>query len=64
MLGDLVIKVTLSTNEPNARKFGPTWEDPYKVVKVSRPGTYWLEDMDGKTLSHPWNTEHLKKYYQ
>ncbi|GFY87521.1 hypothetical protein Acr_05g0011600 [Actinidia rufa] len=62
---DLVLrKVTQSTKEPNAGKLGPTWEGPYKVVKVSRPGTYWLEDPNGKTLLHPWNAEHLKKYYQ
>ncbi|GFZ06814.1 hypothetical protein Acr_18g0009840 [Actinidia rufa] len=63
--GDLVLRrVTLSTKEPNAGKLGPTWEGPYKVIKVSRPGTYWLEDPNGKALLHPWNTEHLKKYYQ
>ncbi|GFZ05223.1 hypothetical protein Acr_17g0007950 [Actinidia rufa] len=63
--GDLVLRrVTLSTKEPNAGKLGPTWEGPYKVIKVSRPGTYWLEDPNGKALLHPWNAEHLKKYYQ
>ena len=63
--GDLVLqKVTLSNKEPNAGKLSPTWEGPYKVIKVSRPGTYWLEYFSGKTLSHPWNAEHLKKYYQ
>ncbi|GFZ19982.1 hypothetical protein Acr_28g0006870 [Actinidia rufa] len=63
--GDLVLrKVTLSTREPNTGKLGPTWEGPYKVVKVSRLGTYWLEDLNGKALLHPWNAEHLKKYYQ
>ena len=52
--GDLVLKkVTLSTKEPNAGKLGPTWEGPYKVVKVFRPKTYWMEDMDEKTLSCP-----------
>ncbi|GFS28943.1 hypothetical protein Acr_00g0004750 [Actinidia rufa] len=41
--GNLVLrKVTLSTKEPNTGKLGPTWEGPYKVVKVSRPGTYWF----------------------
>ncbi|GFZ06481.1 hypothetical protein Acr_18g0006510 [Actinidia rufa] len=44
-------------------KEAPNVEGPYKVIKVSRPGTYWLEDLDGKALSHPWNAEHLKKYY-
>ena len=62
---DLVLrKVTLATKEPNAGKLNSTWEDPYKVDKVSRPGPYWLKDMDGKALPRPWNAEHLKKYYQ
>ncbi|GFY80993.1 hypothetical protein Acr_01g0008020 [Actinidia rufa] len=51
----------MPSRQPNAGKLGPTWEGPYKVIKVSRPGTYWLEDLDGKALSHPWNAEHLKK---
>ncbi|GFY90891.1 hypothetical protein Acr_07g0010870 [Actinidia rufa] len=63
--GDLVLReVTLSIKELNAKKLGPTWDGPYKIEKVSRPGTYWLEDMSGMTLPHPWNAEHLKKYYQ
>ncbi|XP_057482020.1 uncharacterized protein LOC130768946 [Actinidia eriantha] len=54
MLDDLVLRnVSLSTKELNARKLDPTWEGPYKVVKVSRPGTYWLEDMSEKELPHP-----------
>ena len=54
LTGDLVLrKVTLSTKEPNDGKLGPTWESPYKVVKVSRPGTYWLKDMNIKALPHP-----------
>ena len=62
---DLVLrKVTLSTKELNAEKLDPTWEGPYKVTKVFRPGTYWLEDMNENALPHTWNTEHSKKYYQ
>ena len=63
--GNLVFrKVTMSTKEPNAGKLGPTWEGPYKVVRVSRLGTYWLKDMSGKILPHQWHAKHLKKYYQ
>ncbi|GFY96814.1 hypothetical protein Acr_11g0011200 [Actinidia rufa] len=41
LLGDLVLRnVTMSTKELNAGKIGPTWEGPYKVVKVSRSGMY------------------------
>ena len=51
LLGGLVLrKVILATKEPHAGKLGLTWEGPYKVVKVFRPETYWLEDMDRKAL--------------
>ncbi|GFY91135.1 hypothetical protein Acr_07g0013310 [Actinidia rufa] len=49
---DLVLReVTLSTKELNIGKLGPTWEGPYRVIRGSRPKTYWLEDM-GKRHYH------------
>ena len=43
MPSDLVLrKVTLFTKEPNTGKLSPTWEGPYKIVKVSRSRTYRL----------------------
>uniref|UniRef100_A0A2N9ICY4 Uncharacterized protein n=1 Tax=Fagus sylvatica TaxID=28930 RepID=A0A2N9ICY4_FAGSY len=64
-IGDLVLrKVTLATKDPTQGKLGPTWEGPYRVVKFHRRGTYHLEKLDGDALPHPWNAEHLKKYYQ
>ena len=63
-VGDLVLrKVTLATKDPTQGKLGPTWEGPYRVVNFHRRGTYHLEKLDGDALPHPWNTEHLKKYY-
>uniref|UniRef100_A0A2N9HTB0 Uncharacterized protein n=1 Tax=Fagus sylvatica TaxID=28930 RepID=A0A2N9HTB0_FAGSY len=63
-IGDLVLrKVTLATRNPSEGKLGPNWEGPYKVIEVRRPGTYHLEDMNGRRLPHPWNAEHLRKYY-
>ena len=43
---------------------GWNWEGPYKVIRVVRSGVYELEDLGGRLLGHPWNVEHLKKYYQ
>ena len=64
-LGDLVLRNgTLSIKELNAGKLDPTWEGPYRVVRVTKPETYWLKNMKGRALPHPWNAEHLKKYYQ
>ena len=64
-VGDLVLReVTVATRVPGHGKLGANWEGPYKVIRVNRPGTYWLQDMTGKELPHPWNAEHLRRYYQ
>uniref|UniRef100_A0A2N9FJX9 Uncharacterized protein n=1 Tax=Fagus sylvatica TaxID=28930 RepID=A0A2N9FJX9_FAGSY len=63
-VGDLVLrKVTLATKNPSEGKLGPNWEGPYRVIEIRRLGTYHLEDINGRRLPHPWNAEHLKKYY-
>lgn len=62
--GDLMfINVALNTKEHGADIMGPTWEGPYRVKKVFRPGTYQLEGANGEILFHPWNAEHLKIYF-
>ena len=59
---ELVLKkVSLATKDP-AR--GSNWKGPYKVINSKRRGSYYLEALDGRKLEHPWNVEHLKKYYQ
>nr|POE58897.1 gypsy retrotransposon integrase-like protein 1 [Quercus suber] len=64
-VGDLVLKrVSLATKNPAHGKLGPNWEGPYRVVNCKRQGSYYLEGLDGRKLEHPWNVEHLRKYYQ
>ena len=64
-LGDLVLKkVYLATKNPAHGKLGPNWERPYRVVNCKRQGSYYLEALDGRKLEHPWNVEHLRRYYQ
>ena len=54
---DLVLKrVSLATKDSAYGKLGPNWEGPYRVIN-------YLEALDGWRLEHPWNVEHLKKYY-
>jgi ribonuclease HI len=63
-VGDWVLrKVTQATKDPSQGKLGPNWEGPYKIIQYYRRGTYHLEDRQEKKLPHPWNAEHLKKYY-
>ena len=62
---DLVLrKVTTTTKDPTQRKLGPNWEGPYIIIDCNRKGTYYLEMLDGQRLHHPWNAEHLRRYYQ
>ena len=64
-VGDLVLKkVTGATIDPFQRKLVPNWKGPYRIISWQRKDTYHLESLDGQKLHHPWNTKHLKKYYQ
>ncbi|CAL9012340.1 unnamed protein product [Prunus brigantina] len=56
--------VSLATKNPTEGTLGPTWEGPYEVTRISRPGAYQLRDPKGKTLPRPWNADHLKYYYK
>ena len=64
-IGDLILKrVTLATRNPTYGKLGPNWEGPYRVINYKRQESYYLEVLNGRRLEHPWNVEHLRKYYQ
>ena len=53
-VGDLILKVVnQSTKDPSHGKLGPNWEGPYRVIRVNRPGTYWLQTLEGQELPHP-----------
>ena len=63
-LGDLVLRKFLgNTKNSTWGKLGPNWEGPYRITSVARIGVYYLEDLDEKTILHPWNVNNLKRYY-
>ena len=63
-LGDLVLrKVIGNTKNPAWEKFGPNWKRPYRITLVAGLGAYYLEDLDERTVRHPWNVNNLKMYY-
>ena len=64
-IGDLVLKkVSLATKNPAHGKLRPNWKGPYRIIKCKRQRSYYLEALDGRKLEHPWNVEHLRRYYQ
>ena len=63
-LGDLVLRKVLgNTKKPAWGKLGPNWEGSYCITSVAGIGVYYLEDLDEKTVLHPWNVNNLKMYY-
>ena len=61
---DLVLrKVMGAARDSSQGTLGPNWEGPYRITSWRRKGTYHLETLDGRKLQHPWNSEHLRKYY-
>ena len=63
-VSDLVLrKVMGATRDPSQGKLDPNWEGPYRTASWQRKDTYHLKTLDGQKLQHPWNTEHLRKYY-
>ncbi|KAL0451562.1 UNVERIFIED_CONTAM: Retrovirus-related Pol polyprotein from transposon gypsy [Sesamum latifolium] len=60
-VGDLVLKKVEVSKHMG--KLDPGWEGPFKVIKIKKPGTYKLQDMEGKDLPRPWNVHNLKRFY-
>ena len=58
-VGDLVWKIIL----PLGSKWLPSWEGPYKVVKVIFGYSYILETLEGDRLPRAINKRYLKNYY-
>ena len=58
--GDLVLRRVQSAKRSN--KLTPKWEGPYRVVRVTRPGSVRLETKDGTPVQNSWNTKHLRKF--
>ena len=63
-LEDLVLRKIEVSHPTRVRgKLAPKWEGPYRVIGVSRPGTFRLATMDGDPVPRTWNIQNLKKYF-
>ncbi|KAK8954079.1 hypothetical protein KSP39_PZI002578 [Platanthera zijinensis] len=62
--GDLVLKkVDAAGRSAPVGKLNPSWEGSYIIEKVLANGGYYLQDVEGRTLSHTWNGDDLKRFY-
>ncbi|XP_077229834.1 uncharacterized protein LOC143862648 [Tasmannia lanceolata] len=62
--GHLVLRKASVSQPRSVGKLSPTWEGPYRVKEVIRPGSYRLESLDEQMLPHAWNSRNLRIYYQ
>jgi hypothetical protein len=60
-VGDPVLRRIL--NREGLHKLLSSWEGPFKVMEVCRPGCVCLAIAEGVPLPNPWNIEHLCKFY-
>jgi hypothetical protein len=64
-VGELVWKTILPIGSRSNQfgKWSPSWEDPYKVIKVIYGNFYLLETFQGEHLKIAFNGRYLKKYF-
>jgi hypothetical protein len=61
MVRDLVLRRVL--NREGLHKLSPSWEGPFKVTEVCRPGSTRLSTTEGVPLPNPRNIEYSCKSY-
>ena len=59
--GDLVLR--RKPNAANVEKLQPKWEGPYTAKVAERPASFYLTDGEGRTTTHRWNIDNLRRFY-
>jgi hypothetical protein len=44
-------------------KLSSPWEGPFTVAKVTGPGSYRLQTLEGKDVNNSWNIDQLCRFY-
>jgi hypothetical protein len=60
-VGDLVFHRI--QNREGLHKLGSPWEGPFSISKVTGPGSYRLQTLEGDDISNSWNIDQLCRFY-
>jgi hypothetical protein len=60
-VGDLVLRRIQNTE--GLHKLSSPWEGPFIVAKVTGPGSYRLQTLEGEDISNSWNVDQLCRFY-
>jgi hypothetical protein len=60
-VGDLVLRRIQNTE--GLHKLSSPWEGPFTVAKVTGPGSYHLQTLEGEDINNSWNIDQLCRFY-
>jgi hypothetical protein len=60
-VGDLVLRRIQNTK--GLPKLSSQWESPFSIAKVTGPGSYLLQTLEGDNVSNSWNIYQLCRFY-
>jgi hypothetical protein len=60
-VGDIVLRRIQNTK--GLHKLSSPWEGPFTVAKVTGPGSYRLQTLEGEDVSNSWNIDQLCRFY-
>jgi hypothetical protein len=60
-VGDLILRRI--KNVEGLHKLSSPWEGPFTVAKVTGPGSYRLQTLEGEDISNSWNVDQLYRFY-
>jgi hypothetical protein len=60
-VGDLVLRRIQNTE--GLHKLSSPWEGPFIVARVTGPGSYGLQTLEGEDISNSWNIDQLCRFY-
>jgi hypothetical protein len=60
-VGNLVLRRIQNTE--GLHKLSSPWEGPFSIVKVTGPGSYRLQTLEGNNVSNSWNIDQLCRFY-
>jgi hypothetical protein len=60
-VGDLVLHRIQNTE--GLHKVSSPWEGPFSIAKVTGPGSYRLQTLEGNNISNSWNIDQLCRFY-
>jgi hypothetical protein len=53
----------LGTRSGKFPKWLPSWEGPFRVIRVVLGNDFFMEDLEGHSLPKALNRKYLKRYY-